>query len=472
MSDIIDNSKLIPPYTDDQHTIMENGSPDWIKSLIMAECRLATATPEGTIKSAVMVLDHYSEMGVNGLWVTPVHDRGPKGNGYGNWGPHTIDPGLTGTSDYNEGWKIFKEFVDEAHKRNIRIFLDIISWGIEFDAPLFQEHPDWFEGTLWGGAAFNWKNEELKEWYISEVVKIGMRTGVDAFRYDVEPQYAGYDVDLEIRKRLEANGRRMAMMSELSNERRGVYDLEQGGVNYAPLSTGALNPENLFTDMYNIVDCVKTGTHIGPLAEQKAGTSGCYRYYTNCLSCHDFKQKAINGNRIIMGYSGIFAPFIPLWYIGEEWNNEKTDIISNVHYFSDIHWQMIDWVEHRNFYEDVKKMIRLRRQYSQIFEYFPDNHREVNICRVLTTESRLQAYARYFEDTAIIIVPNHNLQNESHEFFVFLPLTDMKMQNYNSITISDAYTGDIIAKGTPKDLLTVKVDVPYEDLRVLVVKGK
>ena len=72
----IDNSALIPKALPDGEVKMEGMSPDWTKTLIMAQFRIETATPEGTFQSATKVLDHYAETGVNGLWINPIWQRG------------------------------------------------------------------------------------------------------------------------------------------------------------------------------------------------------------------------------------------------------------------------------------------------------------------------------------------------------------------------------------------------------------
>ena len=158
----INNSALIPPILpDDQVELItaEAGgkamTPDWVKTLIMQEIHIETATPAGTVEAAVEVLDHYAEMGVNGIWVTPIYEKGPGGNGYGNTGPHRVEPALTGTDDQEKCWQAVKTFVDEAHRRNIRVLLDVITWGTMKNAPLTREHPDWYDGTAWGNVAFN-----------------------------------------------------------------------------------------------------------------------------------------------------------------------------------------------------------------------------------------------------------------------------------------------------------------------------
>ena len=79
----IDNSALIPKIVDDSQVVMEdsgNGlmSPDWVKTLIIGEITIARCTPEGTFQAAVKVLDHYQEMGINGLWLTPCLRHQPR----------------------------------------------------------------------------------------------------------------------------------------------------------------------------------------------------------------------------------------------------------------------------------------------------------------------------------------------------------------------------------------------------------
>ena len=57
----INNAVLIPKYKPDAEVKMEGMSPDWVKTLIMAQFRIETATPEGMFASATKVLDHYAE---------------------------------------------------------------------------------------------------------------------------------------------------------------------------------------------------------------------------------------------------------------------------------------------------------------------------------------------------------------------------------------------------------------------------
>lgn len=474
---VIDNSALMPKYVpDDQVVIEDDGSPDWVKTLIMAEVNLHTATAEGTLEAAVSVLDHYSEMGVNGLWITPVYDPGADGNGYSNLGPHTIDPKITGTEDYASGWQKLREFIKSAHERNIRIFLDVISWGTVKNAPLKAEHPDWYTGNeLWGGDGFNWQNAEFKEWYITQVVDIGVKTGCDGFRYDVEPRYAGYDVHEEIRTRLLNKGRKLAMISEDMAERRNSYNFEQFGVRgWLQKYRNPVPEYSYIDDGLNIVDSVKNGTNIGVQYLEDRGEGGNFRFYTNMLSCHDNVYTVVNGSRLAMGYSAIFSPFIPLWYIGEEWNNPRDaelNLKGNCLYFGDIDWSAKEKKENREFFEDVKMMIRIRRKYPEIFTYYPSSLRQTNICKVDIQNSELQPYARYYGNEAIIVLPNNNSDKADAEYIVNIPFNEMGISEYRNYIVTDAENDKIIVSGSKAKVNGFFCKVKYKTQRVIHIEA-
>lgn len=470
----INNAELMPKYVDDSKVTLENGGPDWIKTLIMAELHVETATDEGTLDAAVKVMDHYQEMGVNGFWITPINDKGTTGNGYGNLGPETISPKLTGTTDYTKGWQVVKKFIDEAHKRNIRVFMDIISWGTTKESPIYKQHPDWYTGKeVWGGYEWNWANENLKQWYINTIENIALTTGVDGFRCDLEPSYAGYTVQATIRSQLLAKGRKIAIFSENGNERGESYDFEQTGVfDYnKDLGSQYANPIRFFMDKFDIVDSIKSGNWIGSQFSQDMGQSGTYRFYTNCISNHDYKKTVVNGNRITIGYQAIFAPFIPLWYIGEEWNNPKVSSAA-VLYDNKIDWSQLNVASNRKFYEDVKQMIRIRRQYPDIFNYYPENHQESNICTVKVNGlEELQAYARYSNGNGILIVPNYNIHDQVSPFTIHIPFNGMDMSNYKSYTVKDLLTGKTIVSGSKEKVNAFKVKVDLETVGVFLVTG-
>ena len=414
---MVDNSGLLPEILPDSAVRMEGMSPDWAKSLIMAQMRIETATPEGTFQSATQALDHFAETGVNGLWINPIYERGSKGNGYGNFGVHTIEPLLTGASNYEGSLEVAKQFVDEAHRRNIRIFWDVIVWGTRKDAPLVTQHPGFYRKKdgqfveVWGGWAFDWNSAALKAWFTEAAVNLIEKTGADGYRVDVAPATSGYYFK-EVRDALYAKGRKVVIIAELPCERRDTFDFEQVGVVDWAETPNWLGGHGDFLLRNNMVDAIRSGEGMGLKSLAQQGEAGKYRYYTMNLLCHDDKEPFARGNRIRFAYSSIFAPFIPMWWIGEEWDNPRKlggPGNTGVMYFNTIDWAWRDGAG-RGFFEDAKQFIRIRRSYAEIFEHFPASHRDANIAKVSShiagAANPLQAYGRFADGRAVLVVPN------------------------------------------------------------------
>ena len=478
-ADKIDNSSLLSYIPTDKVKLLDttgNGkimSPEWIESLIIVELRPVTASIGGYLKDSYDLLDFYAEAGVNCLWLTPIYEYGPGGNGYGNTGAHKIGANLTGTSDQTEGWEEMRKFVEYAHEKGIYILFDVITWGVMKNTELTKEHPDWFSGEAWGNAAFNWKNEELKEWFIKTCVENIEKTGADGFRCDCEPNYTGYDVFGEIRERLSDKGKYIIVISEDGSNRKKTYDFEQDGVLwYAKRDRGGVYTDPLvwYVDGgLDIVDSVKNGTGLGSAEIQSnKKRTGRAKYYTNCITNHDYQKRTVCGNRLKIGYAAITAPFIPLWYMGDEFNCGWRPAVQ---YDITVDYADADKEENRIFLEDVKRMINVRRTYSDIFEYWADDHRNSNICEVKLKESRgLTAYARYRGNKAVLILPNND-DKKSPYITADVPLDDCGISGFNKYRVTDLWSGEVLYEATAEEIKTVTVYVPYENFSMILIEG-
>lgn len=472
----INNASLMPEYVpDDMVEVDENGTPEWISSLIIAQ---ANPTVFGSFENMEPLLSHCAETGINALWLSPISDKGGTGNGYSNLGAHTIDPYLTGilsegeqwrqltAAEYEEGWSRFGEFVDLAHSYNIRIFMDIVSWGTMNESPLVSEHPDWYLGTSqWGENDWDWDNPDLADWFVQTLTEIAVKTGIDGFRYDLEPNEAGYEVNARVKESCLAAGRKMVYFSENGNERGASYDFAQADI-IGPDYISVQYFESVFLK-YNIVDCIKNGRYIGTAYSQEIGDSGNYRYYSHMLSCHDAYSYGVLGNRLVIGYETLYAPFIPIWTIGEEFNNSKNGTSRNILYMNTLKLEELDDPEKRGFYEDVKKMIQIRRTYPDLFESFAESIRDSNICEVkVTGVEELQPYARFSGSHAVMIIPNYNIHDKDTDFKVYVPFADMELDYYSSYTVTDLITGEVVVSGNAAAVHSFTADVEFEDMGV------
>ncbi len=481
----IDNSDVMPAYIPSTKVSVDaNGTPTWLSSATIMEVNIPRATKEGTFDAAVSVLDHAQEMGVNCIWITSVGEPGTKndgsnGNHYVNKGLQSIDPTITGTTDYEKGWQEFADFVAEAHARNIYIIFNAITWGTTSDSPIYQQHPDWYTGKeIWGGKAWDWSNEELISWYIETLLTIIETTEIDGILYDCEPEYADVAVCTRIRKAVQNSGRNLVYIGESANDRSGAYDLEQYGVmNYNGYSkTSAAIGEHQKDDKeffveegFNIVDAVKNGTISGTIENQKNGEGGKHKYYTYAFSNHDSYFYAFNNNILDIAYQGFFSSYIPIWYFGDEFNATASGIRL---YFDSTKWCNLAYDENAAFYEEVKQMLRIRREYGYVFDRVATNHRNTNICKVDTTGTLdLQAYARYADNTGILIVGNHNGEGKTVTTTITIPFDEMNLSRFDRFVVTDLLSGEILCRGSKRQVERFTATLDYDALGVYAVVG-
>lgn len=102
--------------------------------------------PNGTFLNAIDRLDEVKAQGFNTLHILPIHPpgkmkaMGTAGSIYAPKDMLAIDPNLVDKNDPRSDKEQFKAFIDECHKRGIKVMLDMPSCA-SYD--MFLEHPEW-----------------------------------------------------------------------------------------------------------------------------------------------------------------------------------------------------------------------------------------------------------------------------------------------------------------------------------------
>ncbi|RRD39667.1 alpha,alpha-phosphotrehalase [Leptotrichia sp. OH3620_COT-345] len=177
-----------------------------------------TGNGQGDIKGIIEKLDYLKELGVDVLWLTPMYKSPQKDNGYDISDYYNIDENYGTMED-------FEKLLEEAHRRNLKIVMDIVvnhsstenEWFKKSEAG-DEEYKDFYiwkdpingkEPTNWqskfGGNAWkysekrkqyylhlfdvtqadlNWENEKVRK-KVYEMIKFWLDKGVDGFRLDV-----------------------------------------------------------------------------------------------------------------------------------------------------------------------------------------------------------------------------------------------------------------------------------------------
>jgi len=188
------NSALVPAAA--QPALSTRKSPDWLRSSVMYEIFPRNFSQEGTLNAVTARLDELNNLGVNILWLMPVHPIGEKmrkgsvGSPFAVRDFYAINPDYGTTND-------FKQLIEGAHQRNMKVIMDIVAGQTSWDSVLMA-HPDFYlHGTngeiippdpAWTDVAgLDYKNPKVRSYMIDMMKYLLQDFGVDGFRCDVAP---------------------------------------------------------------------------------------------------------------------------------------------------------------------------------------------------------------------------------------------------------------------------------------------
>ncbi|MHA6334146.1 alpha-amylase family glycosyl hydrolase [Qipengyuania sp. CAU 1752] len=185
------------PWTPRAYVELTNA--DWTRDAVLYQINTRHFTPEGTFASAQEQLPRLKELGVDILWLMPIHPIGEK-NRKGTLGsPYSVRDYYAVNPEFGTEEE-FRAFVDEAHAQGFKVILDLVANHTAWDHPLAEEHPDWYEKT-WDGKFrptpwwdwsdiidLDWSQPGVRE-HIGGAMEHWVRDfGIDGYRADV----AGY----------------------------------------------------------------------------------------------------------------------------------------------------------------------------------------------------------------------------------------------------------------------------------------
>jgi glycosidase len=193
-------------YTVDRHTV-----PVWVNDAVIYHIFMDRFAPPpgrrfntpaslsdffgGTLRGALSKLDYLSELGVNALWLSPIFPS-PSHHGYDATNFRQVEARLGTKTD-------FKTFVDEAHRRGMRVILDFVPNHTSNLHPFFESaqtnpdspYRDYYTFTEWPKkyATFfgvetlpqiNNQNPAARRYVIDSALFWLQEFGVDGFRLD------------------------------------------------------------------------------------------------------------------------------------------------------------------------------------------------------------------------------------------------------------------------------------------------
>lgn len=168
--------------------------PDWAKNSVIYEVNVRQYTPEGTFAAFQTHLPRLKEMGVDILWIMPIHPIGEKnrkeglGSYYSVRNYTEVNPEFGNIDD-------FKNVVAQAHTLGMKVIIDWVANHSSCDNPWITEHPDWYAkdstGSIYGPfdwtdvAQLDYKNHQLWKGMTDAMKFWVTNADIDGFRCDV-----------------------------------------------------------------------------------------------------------------------------------------------------------------------------------------------------------------------------------------------------------------------------------------------
>ena len=165
-----------------------------LENSVVYEMNIRQYTPEGSFAAAQKELPRLQELGIDILWLMPIHPIGVKerkgtlGSYYAIADYKAINPEFGTMED-------FENFLAEAHKLGFRVILDCVANHTSPDAKWIYECPaDWYVRDENGNTVVNYDWYDIAElnydkrevWdAMADQMRFWMEKGVDGFRCDM-----------------------------------------------------------------------------------------------------------------------------------------------------------------------------------------------------------------------------------------------------------------------------------------------
>lgn len=189
-NDSNDSTRYLPaPYVEIKH-------PEWTKNATIYEVNLRQFTPEGTFKAFETHLPRLKEMGIDILWLMPIHPIGEK-NRKGALGSYYSVKDYYGVNPEFGTLEEFKALVDKIHSMGMYVIIDWVANHSAWDNALVTQHPEWYAKTPEGNfrptpwrdyddiIEFDYAQPGLRQ-YMTEALTYWVKEfNIDGYRCDV-----------------------------------------------------------------------------------------------------------------------------------------------------------------------------------------------------------------------------------------------------------------------------------------------
>ncbi|MBI9071091.1 MAG: hypothetical protein JEY94_05810 [Melioribacteraceae bacterium] len=324
------------------------------EDIVMYEVNFRAFSSSGDFKGVTDKLDHIKSLGVNVIWLMPIH---PIGNVNSVNSPYSVknykevNPELGNLDD-------FKKLVNESHKKDMAVIIDWVANHTAWDNPWIQNKA-WYTqnasgniiippGTNWQDVAdLNFDNEEMRLEMIDALKYWVTELNVDGFRCDAA-DFVPYSFWRQAIDSLEnIDDRQLIYLAEgaRTDHYNAGFQMTYSWDFYGKL-------KNVFINKYNASSIFSTHTN-----EYKIVPEGKHklRFITN----HDESAWDETPVDLFGGTNGSFSAFIISTYLGGVpliYGSQEFGIEGNVSFFDNVPF---NWSSNPELLKDYQKLMSI-----------------------------------------------------------------------------------------------------------------
>ena len=170
-------------------------APQWLRDAVVYELYPRAFSAAGNFNGVTARLDELKDLGVDILWLMPIHPIGEKLRKGTLGSPYAVRDYYAINPDYGTPEDL-KRLVTAAHQRGLKVILDVVLNHSAWDNVLITQHPEFYKHDANGKiippvpewsdvAGFNYANPQLRDYMIAMLRHWVADFGVDGFRCDV-----------------------------------------------------------------------------------------------------------------------------------------------------------------------------------------------------------------------------------------------------------------------------------------------
>ena len=168
--------------------------PEWTKNAVIYQVNVRQFSPEGTFAAIEPQLDRLSELGVDILWLMPIHPIGVEGR-KGTLGSYYAVKDYCSVNPEFGTLEDFDHFLAVAHEKGFKVILDWVANHTGRDHAWTREHRNWYHLDADGNLAtqYDWTDIAHLDYVnhpevydaMEKQMQFWIDRGVDGFRCDV-----------------------------------------------------------------------------------------------------------------------------------------------------------------------------------------------------------------------------------------------------------------------------------------------